>query len=420
MNLFTISLSYLRSRLYNSLLNIAMMASGIMLITILIIFSYQTQQRLAADSKGIDAVIGAKGSPLQLVLSSIYHVDIPAGNIDLKMANKIKKHRHIKKAIPIALGDNYKGFRIVGTKPSYLKHFKASFSSGEVWKNKMEVVIGHEVAKYTNLKIGDHIIGSHGLVQGGEVHGDESYKIVGILEPTKTVLDRLAVTSLQSVWDIHDHKEHEKHSKDAHKGHDQGHHGHKHNNKKDHIEDEDKEITALLIEYKNRMAAITFPRYINKRTNMQAASPSFEITRLIKLIGVGKDSIMIFGSFLIILSLSSMLISLLNSVYQRRYDLAIFRTLGASRKKVFLIVIIEGMIIAIIGSLFGIILGHLAIEIIGNYTIKGSELGLTGFMFLPQIFILWAVILLLCLVTCIIPAFRAYKTDIKEMLTHAT
>ena len=165
---------------------------------------------------------------------------------------------------------------------------------------------------------------------------------------------------------------------------------------------------------------MTFPRYINKNTKMQAASPSFEIARLIKLIGVGKDSIMLFGSFLIILSLSSMLIGLLNSVYQRRYDLAIFRTLGASRKKIFLIVIIEGMIIAIIGSLLGLIAGHLAIEIIGNYSIKGAELGLTGFIFLPQIFILWVGILILCLIICLIPAIRAYKTDIKEMLTNVT
>ena len=92
--------------------------------------------------------------------------------------------------------------------------------------------------------------------------------------------------------------------------------------------------------------------------------------------------------------------------------------MGASRKKVFLIVIIEGMIISIIGSLIGLIAGHLAIEMIGNYSYKGAELGLTGFIFLPQIFILWAGILLLCLIICLIPAIRAYKTDIKEMLTH--
>lgn len=407
MNLFIISISYLTARLQNSILNIVMMAAGIMLITVLLLFGYQAQQRLTADSKGIDGVIGAKGSPLQLILSTIYHIDIPTGNIDLKTANKIEKHPQIKWAIPISMGDSYKGFRIIGTDPSYIKHFKASFLKGSMWQDSMEVVIGYEVAKNANLKLGDHFSGSHGLTQGGEIHGDESYKIVGVLKSTKTVLDRLIITSLASVWDIHNHHEDEDHEEDR------DHHEHK----KEEME-EDREITALLIKYKNRMAAITFPRYINKNTNMQAASPSFEIARLIKLIGIGKDSVILFGSFLIILSLSSMLTGLLNSVYQRRYDLAIFRTLGASRKKVFLIVIIEGMIVSIIGSLVGLAAGHLAIEMIGNYSTKGSALGLTGFIFLPQIFVLWAGILLLCLITCLIPAIRAYKTDIKEMLTH--
>lgn len=416
MNLFTICLSYLTSRLQNSILNIIMMAAGIMLITTLLLFGYQTSQRLSADSKGIDSVIGAKGSPLQLILSTIYHVDIPTGNIDLKTANKIKKHLQIKKAIPISLGDSYKGFRIVGTSPSYIKHFKASFIEGTIWQGTMEAVIGYDVAKKYNLKVGDNFFGSHGLILGGEVHEDNSYKIVGILAPTKNVLDRLIVTSLDSVWDVHSHHDHKNH----HENVVEEQHDHRHHHHKEKETAENKEITALLINYKNRMAAMTFPRYINKNTKMQAASPSFEIARLIKLIGVGKDSIMLFGSFLIILSLSSMLIGLLNSVYQRRYDLAIFRTLGASRKKIFLIVIIEGMIIAIIGSLLGLIAGHLAIEIIGNYSIKGAELGLTGFIFLPQIFILWVGILILCLIICLIPAIRAYKTDIKEMLTNVT
>ncbi|MFT7099215.1 MAG: putative ABC transport system permease protein [Rickettsiales bacterium] len=406
MNLLTISLSYLTSRLQNSILNVVMMAAGIMLITILVLFGSQVQQRLTADSKGIDGVIGAKGSPLQLVLSSVYHIDIPTGNINLKDANKIKKHPQIKRAIPISLGDSYKGFRIVGTNSSYIKHFQGSFSKGSFWQNSMEAVIGSEVAKTANLKLKDRFSGSHGLAQGGKIHDDETYKIVGILKPSKTVLDRLIITSLESVWDIHNHHE------------DEGHKVHDHHDK-DKIE-ENKEITALLIKYKNKMAAMTFPRYVNKNTNMQAASPSFEIARLIKLIGIGKDGIILFGAFLIILSLSSMLIGLLNLVHQRRYDLAIFRTLGASRKKIFLMVIIEGMIISIIGSLIGLFAGHLAMEIIGNFSAKGSQLGLTGFIFLPQIFILWAGILFLCLVTCLIPAIRAYKTDIKEMLTHVS
>ena len=89
-----------------------------------------------------------------------------------------------------------------------------------------------------------------------------------------------------------------------------------------------------------------------------------------------------------------------------------------SRKKIFLIVIIEGMTISVIGSLIGLVAGHFVMEILGNYSLKVAELGLRGFVFVPEIFILWGGILLLCLVTCLLPAIRAYKIDIKEMLTH--
>ncbi len=455
MNLFTISYKYLLARLQNTLLNIIMMAAGVMLITILILASFQIQQRLTADSKNIDAVIGAKGSPLQLVLSTIWHVDIPTGNIDLKLANKISKHPQIKWTIPLALGDNYRSFRIIGSDKKYLKHFNAKFNIGQIWQHPMEVVLGAKTAAETGLKIGDKFYGSHGLVAGGELHANEAYWVVGILEETNTVLDRLIITSLESVWDIHshDHEEHEQHHDgyehhDDHEEHNQHHdshehhddheeHNHHHDSHEHHDEHEEhnhhhdnhehhdehrhanEEITALLIGYKNRLAALSLPRFINQQTSLQAASPAFEITRLIKLIGVGKEGILIFGSFLIILALSSILIGLLNSVNQRRYDLAIFRTLGASRQKIFLLVIIEGMIVAFLASMLGLLLGHLALELIGNNTVKGAELGLTGLIFLPEIFRLWLIILFLCLVICVFPAFKAYKTDLQQMLSKA-
>jgi len=407
MNLLIISISYLISRLQSSILNIITMASGIMLITILLLGGYQIQEKLTNDAKGIDTVIGAKGSPLQLVLSSIYHIDIPTGNINEKDYHNISKHPLVKKAIPISLGDNYQNFRIIGTEHSYLKHFKASLKNGKIWQNNMEVILGYEVAKSTKLKIGDKFFGNHGLIEGGEIHDDKEYLIVGVLEKNNNILDKLIITSTASIWHIHNHH-------DEHKNH----HNNNHDKQKSNHSETPKEITAILINFKNKMAMMSFPRHINKNSNLLAASPAFEISRLIKIIGIGKDSIILFASFLIIISLCSILISMLNSVHQRRYDLAIFRTLGASRKKIFLIVITEGMIITIIGSLLGIIFGHLLIEIIATYSSNNRNLGIRGFIFIPQILILWFANLILCFAICLIPAIKAYKTDIKEMLTH--
>ena len=119
-----------------------MMALGMMLMTALILLGHQLEQRLYKDSAGIDLVVGAKGSPLQLILSSVQHVDIPTGNISLKEAQIIKQHPHIKRTIPLALGDSYRGHRIVGTEPAYLEHFNASFVEGEIWGRPMQAVRG--------------------------------------------------------------------------------------------------------------------------------------------------------------------------------------------------------------------------------------------------------------------------------------
>jgi len=393
MTLFDIALAYLRSRLFTTILNIALMALGVAMMVMLLLVGHQIGERFYRDGAGIDVVVGAKGSPLQLVLSTIQHIDIPTGNILLSDADKLKQHPQIKQAIPLSLGDSYKGFRIVGTTAAYLEHFNTSFKDGTLWQEPMQAVIGAQVARDTGLKVGNSFVGNHGLVAGGHSHDDDPYHVVGILKPTGSIIDKLVITSLESVWDIHK----EAKSKNV----------------------APKEITALLVSYQNRAANLSFPRYINQSTNMQAASPAFEMARLVELIGVGADGLMVFGGFLVAVSLISVFISLLNGIRERRYDLAILRTLGASRIKVLKLVIIEGMAIASIGSFAGLIIGHVLVSLLGVFTRKGAEIGLSGFVFLPSIYVLWLGVLFVSFIACLIPAWEAYKTNIRSTLTHA-
>jgi putative ABC transport system permease protein len=392
MSLFSLALAYLRAKLSTTLLHIVLMALGVTMMTVLLLFSHQAKERLYLDGAGIDVVVGAKGSPLQLILSSIQHMDIPTGNIPLSEVEAIKRHKHVKKAIPISLGDSYQRFRIVGTEPAYIGHFKAEFRDGHIWKSNMQAVVGATVAQKTGIRVGNSFVGVHGLVTGGHGHDDLPYRVVGVLRPTGTVLDRLIITSLDSVWDVH-----------AAEG----------NNPPK----TEREVTALLVSYSNRFAALSFPRYINQKTTMQAASPAFEMARLVDFVGVGTDTMMAFGGFLVVISLAGVFIGLLNNIRERRYDLAVFRALGASRRKILLLVIIEGMAIALVGSIAGLLLGHGLVEIAGTFTEKGSEMGLDGFLFLSDIWVLWGIVLLLSLLACLVPAWEAYKADLRSTLT---
>ena len=199
MNDLSFIISSLKSRWLNSLLSILLTAFGVTISLLIIQFGNHFQDRLKSDGKGIDIVVGAKGSPLQLILSSVYHVDIPTGNISYDSIKKISKNPQVKSAIPLALGDNWRGHRIVGTTIEYLKHYDADLLRGKLWSKDFEVVVGSLV----NLKINDEIIGSHGLFDEGGEHSDHKYKVTGILEPSGTVLDRLIITSVNSVLDIH-------------------------------------------------------------------------------------------------------------------------------------------------------------------------------------------------------------------------
>ncbi len=426
MKLSSLALAYLKDKPSSSFLHILLMGLGMMLITALLLIGHQLEQRLYRDSAGIDLVVGAKGSPLQLILSSVQHVDIPTGNISLEQARKIQQHKHIKRAIPIALGDSYRGYRIVGTEPPYLDHYNAELAEGNLWETSMQAVLGSQVAVKLGLKIGDTFSGSHGLIEGGHAHDAHPYHVVGIINKTGTVLDRLIVTSLESVWDLHreetrkpnkkkdshDHEHHHNHH--SHDDHQDVHDERRHNERA-HAEKK-REVTALIVSYRNRSAVMSFPRFVNQQTSMQAASPAFEMARLVELVGFGSDTLLLFGVLLVVVSLISVFIALLNSIRERRYDLAVFRTLGASHNTLFKLVLIEGLFIALIGSLVGLITGHIIVEIIGIATAKGQEMGLTGLLFLPSLLWLWLGVIIVSVFACFIPAWHASKAEIYTLL----
>ena len=436
MNLITLSYNYLKYRRFNTLLNISIMALGIMLMSLLILISTQIKTKLYSDARNIDAVIGTTGSPLQLVLATIWHIDIPNGNIYYNELNKIKNYPQIKSAVPISLGDNFKGFRIVGTTAAYLDLYKATLIAGNLWKNKQEAVIGARVAAEAKLELGDLFASSHGLVSANNNHDQDLYKVTGILNKQNNVIDNLIITSLESIWHLHaghNHDEHDSHNEHSkHDNHDNNEHDslNEHNkhdsSKSDHskistyIERDSKEITAILLTYKHKAANYNFTRIYKSEYNSQIVSPKYEIARILKFIGVGSKTIIIFSSFLILISIVTIVINQLNSIQQRNYDLAIFRTLGASQKKVFIILIAEAFIISALGAIIGLFLAHFSLELIGLFTHQGNELNLTGFIFIPEIYLLCAITILLCLLAALIPALKAYKIDIRKILSNAT
>lgn len=422
MSLFSLVWNYLIAKPLNTVLNIVLLALGIAVITILLLFNNQLQENITKNGRGIDLVVGAKGSPLQLILCNIFHVDFPTGNIKLNEAERIAKNRLVKQAIPLALGDSYQSYRIVGTNKEYADLYTMELQEGNWWKKNLEVTIGSAVATIGKLRVGDTFASAHGLVEGGHSHDDNKFVVAGIMKPSGSVVDNLILTNIESVWIMHEvHGEGEVAD---HHHHDAEEHNHSTGAQfipsplvpsiaaKDSIH----EITSMLIEYRSPMGAVQMPRFVNSQSNLQAASPAFETARLFSILGVGFDILMGFAYVLIFISGLSIFIALYNSLKERRYDLAIMRSMGASRFKIVVTILTEGALLTFLGSIVGIVLGHGVLVILSMFVEETQKAGVSGLVFYTEEWILLAGSLLLGLLCAIIPALQAYRTDISRVL----
>lgn len=413
MNLLLLSLADVRQRKLANSLHLILLTLGVAIITALLLIGTEISGRLERDADGIDMVIGAKGSPLQLILSTVYHLDIPTGNIPLDEADRWARNPLVAAAIPLSLGDNARGFRIVGTTPALIEHYRARLAGGRSWQQPMEAVIGAEVAQ-AGLELDQPFVGVHGLGAGGHAHADHPYRVVGVLQPTGTVLDRLILTSLDSVWQIHALPHHheagdhdEDHDEDAAPAAPGGAGGY----------DPSQEITALLVRYRSPLAAISLPRLVNAQSRLQAAVPAFETARLLQLLGLGFDTLRALAAVLIATAALSAFIALYNAMETRRYDLAVLRALGASPARVVAILWIQAFALSAGGTLLGLLAGHAAVEAIGRLARTARGVDLSGLVLLPEELPILLLPLLVGTVAALIPAWRAYRSDVAATLS---
>lgn len=386
----------------STLLNVILLAFGTTIISLILVLNHAYNQKIAKDLKSIDLVVGAKGSPLQLVLSSVYHMDQPTGNIPIEEVNKLRENKQIKSITPLAYGDNYKGYRILGTDQSYLKKYDAHIADGRLFNKEFEVVLGADIALYNHLKIGDTFVGNHGSSEEAEAHHEHPYTVVGILEKSESVLDHLIICNVNTVWLIHHHED-EKAVVSSNQQH------------REHDEIIAKELTSLLIELKTPTALITLPRKINAETSLQAAIPALEINRLSHLTGLGTTLLEGIAWSIIFLSALSIFITVYRRVQDRKYELAIMRLMGATRFNLLQIILFETWLTTTIGYLTGMGVSRLGIWILQNKIIEQATLTI-AYKFTPTEKYLFPILLLISTISVIIPLIYVFRLNISKIL----
>lgn len=397
MRLFYLAYRNLISKPLNLLLSLLLLSLSMSLVTFVLQLSDQMGGQLQKNIDPFDMVVGAKGSPLQLVLSSVLHVDAPTGNIKLQDTKQLFNHPFVEYAVPVSYGDNYRGYRILGTYPEYIEKYQAQLAQGEMYKKTFEVLLGAAAAERLELKLGDTFVGSHGLVESEiGAHEDHPYTVTGILERSNTVVDQLIITSLESIWGSHAHEE---------EGHENEH------------AEEPKEITSLLVKFKSPIGMMQIPRFINENTNMQSALPGYEVQRLMGLLGSGVKTINGIAIAILLVSGLSIFISLLKTIRERKGELALLRVYGFGTSKLLYLALLEGIFLSVLGFALGWLIGRAGIFLFSAYAESTYGFGLE--IHTPST--VECVLLLITIVLAVLASFLAaipvFKLNVAKTLS---
>lgn len=406
MNLLSLSWRYLWSRPLATALNLLLLTLGLATVAFVLLAQDRVERAFERDLQGIDLVVGAKGSPLQLILAGVFHLDVPPGNVALADVQALARHPLVAQLIPLSLGDSLQIFRIVGTTPDYVAHYGAGLAQGALWSAPMQAVLGAQVAQATGLAVGQAFAGAHGLGGGGHLHEDTPYTVTGVLKPCGCVLDRLVLTDTASVWAVHEGLapgEFESLSAEDRSA----------------IETE-REVTLALVRYRTPLAAVSLPRLVNTTTKMQAAAPAVEITRLLSMLGVGTRLLQGLGAVLLVVAGLSVFIALWGAVRERRADIAMLRMLGAPPRRVGALLLLEALWLALLACALALLLSQSLAWFAGNLWSAGQGLIINPWS-VPVA--LWSVPLLalgVALLAAALPAISAYRVDVASLLSSAT
>ena len=408
----------LKKSLWQYRFSTAITAISIALATGLLmsVFSIRDQVNTAfvSGTFGFDAVLGARGSKLQLVLNAVYHLETSPGNLSWDMYEAISDNPAIKEAVPYALGDNYFGYRIVGTTTRLFensenrKGYELSLTPGSRLFDNMrqEAVVGSFVAQKTGLKLGDIIHPYHGLSFDPSTKHDEEYVVVGVMEPTNSPADRVIFIPIEGVFRMGGHVL-------RGTGEDytpsQG----------QEIPNEHKEVSAILLKLKNPQSGFFLDQTINKQGKVatMAWPIAMVMAELFDKLGWVHKVLTLVAYLVVLVACFSIMASVYNTIYDRRKQFAILRALGASRGEIFRLILVECSLIAGMGAILGYVVYFIIMGVASQ--VLQAQTGIVLEMMQVQKVHIWSVpsLMILGALSGILPANKAYETDVSTQLS---
>ncbi|UPQ88263.1 ABC transporter permease [Vibrio sinaloensis] len=411
----TLALKSVRNRKVTALLTILTVAISVILLLGVERIRTQAKSSFANTISGTDLIVGGRSGQVNLLLYSVFRIGNATNNIDWKSYQEFSQHRAVDWAIPISLGDSHRGFRVMGTNHSYFEHYRygqkqnLAFSQGGEFNGLFEAVIGADVAKQLNYKIGSEMVIAHGISDVGfSRHENLPFVVVGILAPTGTPVDKTVHVSLQAIEAIHVGWESGANLGNTPEA-----------AQLQSMDFEPKQITAMMLGLKSKIQTFALQRQINtyNQEPLSAILPGVALHELWGMMSVAEQALMAVSVFVVIAGLLGMLSSLLTSLQERRREMAILRAMGARPRHVFSLLILEASALTMIGVIVGTtglyaLLSIAAPMIQQMYGINLALVGLSAY----ELKLLLAVQLAGTLIG-FIPALRAYKQSLSDGMT---
>jgi putative ABC transport system permease protein len=385
MSLWKIVLKNIVQRKLSSTLTAASIALGVAVVVAVLAIRAGARAGFDQSTFGYDLVVGGKGSALQLVLNTVYHMDRSQGNLPLERYRDLAAHKAVSAAIPVAVGDSYRGARIVGTTDAFFAAFQPGIEGRAFHEGGFEAVLGSAAAAQTGLKLGDAFQASHGVEAAGEVH-DERWTVVGVMRPTNTPNDRAIFITLDSFRHIKDHRE-------------------------------TSGLSAVIVKTRSPGSALQLEYDLNQRPDCMAANPAAVMAEFFSKFDWIPLLFLAVASLVVVMAAVSIFVAIYNSMSERRRPIAIMRALGARRATVLSIVLMEAMTLCAFGVLGGLLLGHLLTAAAGSFLTARSGIPFSPFAVRPEELAVVAGVLLLGALAGVLPAFKAYRSDIADGLS---
>ena len=430
MSLWKVAWRSIQQRALVSLLTVLSMGLGVALVVAVLVVYSVVYQSFRRGGEGYDLIVGAKGGKEQLVLNTVFYLSQPIGNIPYSFYEELTEGKFaadVETAIPVCMGHTYAGFRVVGTVPEMFSELKYQgeksyeFAAGENFKaeNHFDAVVGATAAAKAVLQVGDTFQAVHGSSEGGAVH-KESFHVVGVLAPTSTPVDRAIYVNMEGFQDIHGAEEEAAHEKQAkHDTHAQA--AKKPGKAKKHATEdaEHKQITAVLLCIRQTPPgrADVVAKLINDGKEAQAVMPGRVIVELFEGI-VGKLQWILLGMAVltVIEAGIGIMVSIYNSMSDRRHEIAVMRALGASRVIVMLIILMESILLSLMGGAAGVLLGHGMTWICSPWITDWTGVVVDLLQFQTIELILIPGLVVLASAVGYLPALAAYRTDVARSL----